>query len=327
MDVIFYEDKKEWDKFVLQNSNSFLQSFEWGNFQQKTGNKVLRLRVVDDGEVLIQAQFLKESFSFKNYFYIPYGPIIKNDISDSKKKEALGLLFNKIKELAIKENCVFLRIEPVVDLGDMAGYKISVPLRRIQPQKTLVIDLTKSEEELLKDFSSTTRHNIGRARKSGVTIKELQSYSPDFYNLLGKTKDRQEFGVYPEKHYKNLFEINGGSIKCELFLAEYEKKTINATILLIFNDRAITLHSGSDYNYRNVKGTNLLKWEIILSAKKMGLKELDLWGIDEKKWPNLTAFKKGFGGKEMEYPLGVDLVFQSFWYGVYKIIKATRKVV
>jgi len=326
MDVIFCSDKNEWNRFVVQNSNSFLQSFEWGDFQKKPEN-IFRLRVVENEQVLIQAQIFKESFSSKRYLYIPFGPVVSKDITNDKKQLALGALLSKIKELAVKENCIFLRIEPVTSLGDLSKYKTNNPPRRIQPQKTLIIDLTKSEEELLKDFSSTTRHNIKRAEKSGVMVRELNEYSPEFYKLLAKTKDRQEFGVYSEEHYINLFKINSDFIKAKLFLAEYESKIVNATIVLIFNNRAITLHSGSDYNYRNVKGTNILKWEIMRSAKRNGLKDLDMWGIDEKKWPNLTAFKKGFGGKEFEYPLGVDIVFQSFWYNVYKIIRFIRRII
>jgi lipid II:glycine glycyltransferase (peptidoglycan interpeptide bridge formation enzyme) len=69
----------------------------------------------------------------------------------------------------------------------------------------------------------------------------------------------------------------------------------------------------------------LLLWEIALFAKKNGFKELDFWGIDEKKWPSLTSFKKGFGGYEVVYPEGIDIVFQNFWYGIYKFIKTIRK--
>ena len=77
-------------------------------------------------------------------------------------------------------------------------------------------------------------------------------------------------------------------------------------------------------DYRKIKGSNILEWEIILSAKRKGFKKLDLWGIDEKKWLSLTDFKKGFGGSQVEYPDGVDIVFQSFWYGIYKIIKIVK---
>jgi len=327
MDIKFCQDKKEWDEFLLQNSKSFLQSFEWGNLQEKSVKNILRIKVEENNETLVQAQVTIESFFSKNYFYIAFGPVFKKNIDPIQRTESLKVLLKKIKEKAKKENCIFLRIEPVVEVSDAIGKKAQISPRRIQPKKTLILDLTQTEEDLFKKFSRTTKYNIGLAKRSGVKIKEQQNYSPDFYKLLEKTKNRQEFGIYPESHYKDIFEISSESIKVELFTAEYKGKIINATIVLFFNGRATTLHSGSDYNHRSVKGSNLLNWEIILSAKKRGLEELDFWGIDENKWPSLTFFKKGFDGKEVEYPEGIDIVFQSFWYNIYKISRFIKKII
>ena len=65
----------------------------------------------------------------------------------------------------------------------------------------------------------------------------------------------------------------------------------------------------------------LLQWQQILEAKKRGCAEYDFWGINEKKWPGVTRFKKGFSGKEVGYPGAFDLIFQPIWYSLYKIVK------
>ncbi len=325
MNLTFCENKKEWNDFILQNNGCFLQSFEWGELQQKEGQTVFRIKVSDNNEALAEAQITKESFSSKSYFYIAFGPTFKEGITESQQKESLDAIVSEIKKMAIKEGSIFLRIEPFSAIRSIESYKNNKPLRRIQPKKTLVIDLTKTEEEIFKTFSRTTKYNIGLAKRTGVTVEESSNYSPDFYNLLEKTKNRQEFGIYSEKHYKEIFKIDDDTIRVSLFSAKYENKTTNATIVSFFNKRATTLHAGSDYNYRNVKASNLLSWEIMRIAKKNGFEELDLWGIDEKKWPTLTSFKKGFGGYEIEYPEGVDIVFKSFWYKIYEIIKTIKK--
>ncbi len=56
----------------------------------------------------------------------------------------------------------------------------------------------------------------------------------------------------------------------------------------------------------------------------MGAKEIDFWGIDEKKWPGLTAFKRGFNGQEIEYPQGRDIIFQKRWYLIYQFLRKVR---
>lgn len=325
MDVEFCENKNEWDEFILKNSNSFLQSFEWGEIQKKSFKKIFRFRVYAAGSTLIQAQIIIEKLSFKNFLYIPYGPVFNNNLAFEQKKECFNFLINKIKKISRQENCFFLRIEPVLPIEEILKGKIEIPLKRIQPQKTLILDITKSEEGLLKNFSSGTRRNIVVAKHHGVEIEKQNGYSEDFYKLINKTKDRQEFRVHKEEYYKNILNLATGTLKSELFLAKYNGKTINATLVIFWGKRAITLHTGSDYEYRPVKGANLLRWEIIREAKSRGFSECDFWGIDEKRWPNLTAFKKGFGGNEVEYPAGADIIFQKFWYCIYKTIKTIRE--
>jgi len=311
----------EKDNFILQNNGSFLQSSEWGNFYQTSGLKVFQLTAKEGDDILAQAQVTKETFFSKSYLYVPFGPVFRNGLNRAQKDLATADLLGQLKDLARKEGCIFLRIEPVEALGQLRGFFITEPPKRVQPQKTWVLDLTKSEEELFKNLGRTTKYNVGLAKRHGVTVKKQSNYSHEFYKLLQQTKSRQEFGIFKESHYKRIFEITGHNIKPELFLAEYQGKVINATIVLYFSDSAITLHAGSDYEYRKIKGSNILEWEIILEAKKRGFKKLDFWGIDEKKWPTLTDFKKGFGGYELNYPKGVDIVFKRFWYFLYKTLK------
>ncbi len=58
----------------------------------------------------------------------------------------------------------------------------------------------------------------------------------------------------------------------------------------------------------------------------MGCKIYDFWGIDEKKFPGVTNFKRGFRGEEIEYPLGVDIVFNNIWYQIYRIMKIIKQI-
>ena len=61
-----------------------------------------------------------------------------------------------------------------------------------------------------------------------------------------------------------------------------------------------------------------LHWELIKIAGCEDMDEYDLWGIDEKRWPGVTRFKRGFGGKEVQYIGSFDLVFKPVWYWAYK---------
>jgi len=321
MEIDFKRESGFWDEFLIENNGSFLQSFEWGNFQEKLGKKVWRMEVKDGQKVLLEAQVIKEKIFFKNYFYVPYGPVFGSDNSREENLSAFELLLKNIRELAEKEEVFFLRIEPVSLLPETSRFNFKKTDRRVQPGKTLILDIDKPEGELLMSFKKRARYNIRLAEKKGVGIKILDKYSGVFYKLLGKTKERQEFRSYPEEHYKQIMETEGKDFKARIFLAEFQGKPVVATLAIFFGNKVTTLHTGFDYCQRALKAPYLVRWKVISEGKKLGKRECDFWGIDEKKWPGVTSLKKSFGGREVEYGKGLELVFNPVWFFLYNILR------
>jgi len=280
---------------------SFLQSKEWLNFQKSLGRKAW-----DAGGINI----IKHNLPLKkSYLYSPR----------CESKFLSDTFFNKIKEIAKKERAIFFKAEPQdkIDLEKL-GFKKST---NIQPIKTIILDITKSEQELLNQMHYKTRYNINLALKKGIKtqISKLKSQNfNEFWRLMGETTKRDKFRSHPKEYYQKMLEIPG----IELFLVELNGKIIAANIVVFYEKTAIYLHGASDYEHRNLMAPHLLQWEQIKEAKKRGCEEYDFWGTDEQKWPGVTRFKKGFGGREISYPGAFDLVFQPLWYKVYKIARA-----
>lgn len=328
MQINFIDEikKQTWNEFLIANNGSFLQSFEWGNFQEQSSLKVWRVEIEGNNEKILVAQIIKERISGFNSFYIPYGPVFNQNVSSKEKQEAFSLLLKNIRQLAQKEKTWFLRIEPIVVLPKIDKFHFENPFKRNQPQRTLVLDLDKSEKELFDVIKTKTKYNIKLAQRKGVTIKILDDYSPVFYDLVKGTGQRQQFSSFPQEHYMKFFQIKSKDFQVKMFLAEYQGKVIVASVVVFFGNKAISLHTGSDYQYRTVKGADLLRWRVILYAKERGYKQYDFWGIDDKKFPGVTSFKKGFQGREVEYPLGVDVIFNNTGYNVYRIIRAVKQL-
>ena len=141
---------------------------------------------------------------------------------------------------------------------------------------------------------------------------------------MSKTGERKEIGIYSQNYYRKILDIYTDDFQSELFLAKYQGKFIAASIAVFFGKKAVSLHSGLDYQYRTLKAPYLLRWQIISESKKRGFKIYDFWGIDEKKWPGITFFKKSFGGQEIEYGRGIDLVFDKKFYFFYKLLKKLK---
>jgi len=325
MEINFFNDNdKSWNKFLIENNGNFLQSFEWGKFQRDFSKKIFRIEIKEKQKILLRAQVIQKKISFKTYLYIPYGPVFNKNVSSEQKHKIFDFFLIKIQNLLQKEKPVFLRIEPLNNLPSQSKFHFQKLLKRIQPQKTLILDLEKTKDEIFNDFNKKTRYNIRLAQKKEVKIKILSDYSDAFYRLMEKTKKRQGFRSHSEIYYKKILRIDSKDFKTNLFLAEYKNNIITASIIFFFGKRAVSLHMASDYNYRALKAPDFLHWKKILFAKEKGYKEYDFWGIDEKKWPGITYFKKGFGGKEIEYGQAQDIIFQNYSYKIYSILRKLK---
>ena len=332
--------KKSWNDFLIQHFGSFLQSWEWGEMMKADGRKIWRLALQGDNEkILMSALIIKYDLPFaKSYLYIPRGPVFSLSLTDSFLWQNF---FLKIKEIATKENSIFLKIEPQIFADDLISSKFlkEIGFKKsyfsVQPQKTLIVDLSKSAEELLEAMHSKTRYNIRLSRKKGVVIRGWPASSAMerfgiFWRLMRETASRDKIRLFAESRYRRVFEIFGACEPlvggCELYTAEYvspeKNNEILAAIFVIhWGETAIYLYGASASRYQNLMASSLIHWEAMLDAKIKGLKHYDFWGIDEKKWPGITRFKKGFGGKEVEYLGTWNYVFKPLWYHIYKLMK------
>jgi lipid II:glycine glycyltransferase (peptidoglycan interpeptide bridge formation enzyme) len=302
----------------------FLQSPEWEEFQKSVGRKTWRI----DGVLMI-----KMPLTMGNSYLYAGGMNFQFSIFNFQK------FVEKIAEIAKKERAIFFKVEPMSDEASVndnlikAGFKKSS--KEVQPQKTIIFDIEKSEEELLAVMHEKTRYNIRLAERKDLRFT-IYDFPPGadpplaeraekkaaevFWQILQKTSNRDNFHTHPKDYYKKLLEM----ANAKLFAVEYKGKVIAANIILFHKNRAVYLHGASDYEYRNLMAPYLLHWHIIKYAREQGFSEYDLWGIDEKKWPGVTRFKKGFGGKEISYVGSYDYVFSAGWYGMYSLRNKIR---
>jgi len=348
VDVSEITEKKMWNTFVAKHgpkSGAFLQSWEWGEFQKKFGRKIWRLGIMENTVLAGTAQIIKCPLPFRrSYLYCPRGPIINSELRITDYE----LLIEKIKETAQKENTIFFRCEPTLELQAtspacpayrtgrrQAGYKLQ-KTTPIQPPQTLLLDLTKSEGDLLAAMHHKTRYNIRLAERHGIAIHRTRLTDPEmlkedfeiFWNLLSKTSGRDGFRPHPKNYYwqilNTLIPQPAGSTptpNVALYSAKYQNKTLATNLIMFFGETVTYLHGASSEEDRNVMAPYLLHWHIIKEAKRLGYKFYDFWGIDETKWPGVTRFKKGFSGIEVAYLGTFDLPINKTWHKIYCLAK------
>ncbi len=330
MQINEISNQKEWDNFITFNGGSstqagrFLQSWQWGDFQRVLGRRIWRLAVKNEERVIGQSLIIKYPLPFrKSYFYCPRGPLFRPfqsgaDLEKPRNGRLLNLFFiDELKKLAKKEGAIFFRFEPETDLKLTAGRLKKI--KDVQPSETLLLDLTKPEQEILSQMHAKTRYNIHLAEKYGVVVKEDKSDQSikEFLNLLCQTAKREGFKPHSADYYYRMLKFNHDFSR--LYLAKYRGQTVAAYIVIYFGGVATYVHGASSRQYKQAMAPHLLHWEIIKQAKERGFQFYDFWGISEKNWPSLTRFKSSFGGQRVAYPGTFDLPICRFWYYLYRI--------
>ena len=219
--------------------------------------------------------------------------------------------FEKIDKIAAKEKALFVKIEPATKLDSKLEEKLTINGYKrdnwaTTPTKTIQIDLTRSEEELLSQMEKDTRYSIRFAERNGVTVKEASDFNL-FTKLYLETGKRNKFWIGPEKDMKLRYDIFKKAGSASLLFAYKNKELLAAALLLFWDNVAYYYHAASSSKNRKLMAPYLVLWESIKLAKNKGCGVFDLEGIYDsripstKNWRGFTLFKKGFGGQEVEY--------------------------
>ncbi|MAF80394.1 hypothetical protein CL628_00085 [bacterium] len=301
---------QEWDAQVTATpGGSFLQSWGWGELQRELGNTFWRLRE-KDGLALV----IKRPLRFgKNWLYSPRGPITASPAT-------FATLVAQMEKLAEVEQSLFIRTEPAT--------KLEQPWRKApkdtQPARTLVLDLTKTQDELLAAMHQKSRYNIRLAERKGVTVRFSKDEADieHFLTLAKEVAGRAPFTYHPPDYYRTFMRVldHHGA---QLAIAEHKNKVLAVHILMTFGDTVTYVHGASSVEQRSLMAPHLLQWESIKHAQVGSATRYDFYGIapadagPEHSWTGITRFKLGFSGKQISYPGSYDLVRNRPWYWLY----------
>ena len=305
-------------------SSEFLQTYSWGEFQKNVYSGVFRYGLKVNGELVVIATFIKKLLPFKKaYLYSPKGPIINCKVQN-RNCEFLNIFLDGV--INEHSNVLFLRIEPEYQIKN-PKYQIQKTID-IQPAKTIRLDLLKTEDNLLALMHQKTRYNIRLASKKGLVVREgkLDDFNV-FWRLMQETGERDSFRLHSRSYYERMLkELNNRvDLKVKMFIVFDEDVAIAVGLFVFCGEVATYLHGASASVGRNLMAPYLLQWTMIKVAKKNNYKYYDFYGVDEKKWPGVTRFKRGFGGNEIECCGTFDLVVSSLWYKIYNTIRMLKR--
>lgn len=322
------DNKEVWEKFLLrQPLTPFFQSWNWGEIQEKLGHKIIRVGIYKDNKLAGICLVIEIKAKRGNYLHLRHGPLLR----DFRKN--LSPFLAELKNL-VGAKIDFIRMSaPLDETFDFRflkklGFKPS-PIHNMDAENAWVLDLGKSEDELLAQMRKTTRYLIKKGERSGfVVIKSKDKKDVNSFLKLYK-KTAAKHGFVPHQGIEEELEVFGKGKQAVLFLCQYKKRTISGALVIFYGNSAVYHHGATDPKYERLSPSYLVQWEAIKEARRRGKKIYNFWGVvpegrKNHPWQGLTLFKTGFGGRAVNFIHSQDLPLKSSYWKTFIIESIIR---
>lgn len=180
-------------------------------------------------------------------------------------------------------------------MGFLSKFKVWKGFKDVRA--TIIVDVTKPEEEIISRMDRSRRKNVNKAIREGVLFTEAKDGEwPEWYKIYCKVW--KEGGVSPSK----LDFLKKPNYK--LYLAKKDDCILGGGLFEEAEDRIIFRAYASLIEYQELRVNDFLYWSSILWAKKNGKKEVDLggWQINARDHlKGVNEFKEKWGGNIVNY--------------------------
>lgn len=343
--------KKEWEDFLTQcDEKTFLQSWNWGEFQKSLGYKIWRFGVYENQALISVALVILHRARRASFLLVPHGPVVMKH-GTWNMEQVMEILLEKLKDLANQEKVAqlsgptppsgvdFIRINPIWQrtLENEKLFKdLGFRLRALHthPESSWKLNIEKPEAQILDSMRKTTRYLILKAQKD-TDLEIFQSNNIadiEIFNQMHlEVVKTQKFVPFSLEYFKKEFSAFLPDNQIAIFFAKYKGQIIAASYGIFWSGRAFYHHAALLPEYKKIPASYLLQWHAIKEAKKQGCSVYDFWGYsDPVKYPKHpysgpTLFKMGFGGYKEEYVKAQDFVISKKYWLNY-IIETIRRI-
>ena len=326
-------DKKVWDEFVTSHPEAnFLQSWDFYEFHASRGKTVVRRLIYADEEIVGAWAGVVETAKRGRYMAIAGGPVI-----DWGDRGLIDRVFGDIREMGMKEKCVFVRVRPQLELSDkslqlMAELGLKRAPMYLSVEYAGILDLLKSEEEILAGASQGFRRKLRKAEKNDIEVSaETSDEAIDEFCRLEKLHaERQKYVAFSESFLRKQYEAfrEGGEVL--IYTARKDGEILAQNFMIFYGAEASYHYGVSSELGTKYSAAPLLHMEAMREARKRGCIRYNLWGIvdvDDKahRFYGVSEFKRSFGCEELKYTPAHDMILKPLAYQKNKLVETARK--
>lgn len=208
---------------------------------------------------------------------------------------------------------------------------LKLAFKENMPQSTIMINLSKTDEQLLKEMNNGCANRVKKAIKKGIRIR---LWDPDDYDIFFKkwqiTAWGKGFNTITREQYDQLLAILKEKECGNIFVSELDGEIIAWSICLYHGKSIVYLYGFTDRNYTNLWGHHYLKYAMFERARDQWFEYCDLmWGaptgFPEHPLTWVSKFKESLGGIKTEFYGNFDLVLNPLLYYLFKFFTWFKK--
>ncbi len=333
--IIDGKSREEWDKFVAKRPEAnFLQSWDFYEFHKARGKEVVRKLVVDNDKIIGAYAGVVETAKRGKYLAIAGGPLLDWDNNKLVKK-----VFDDIRREGNKAGCVFVRVRPQLELSSksldlMRELGLKKAPMYLSVEYAGILNLKKSEEEILAGASQGFRRKLRKALKNDIEIDVSDSDSAiqDFCKLEKLHAERQKYVAFSTDFLKKQFEAfrKGGEVL--IYTARKDGEILAQNFIIFYGPEASYHYGVSSELGTRYSAAPLLHLKAMEEARRRGCMRYNLWGIvgpDETshRFYGVSEFKRSFGCEEFKYTPAHDMILKPSAYQITLMVEKIRKKV
>ena len=283
---------RDWARLVP--APALQQGWAYGAACAALGSRVLRFEIRRGRETLGLAQVVhRRLLGCLDAVVCTRGPVWVGTPAPDERASALVALRRAMPRGRLRG--FFVTPEAVED--ESSVLRQSGLARVMTPYTTATLDLTRPEAELRAAQHQKWRNRLAVAERAGITIKRADR-RPDLFQWLLDIEARQQktrkYNALPPM-LVTAWHQAGGDMR--VLVAEHEGERIAAMLYLCHGQRA-TYHLGwSGPEGKRLSAHNLLLWHAVRKLKALGIRELDLGGLNTEDVPGIARFKLGTGAQ------------------------------
>ncbi len=228
-------------------------------------------------------------------------------ISSTEDKAFIEKFYNEFNLYCTRNNIIseFTRFHPILNNHVFSKDYLEV----IYDRETVILDLTKSFNEIWKnEYSGTNRNMIRKAKDNEVIIEFNESLNGllKFADLYRETMDdlnSDNYYKFDNSYFENIFHLLKSNY--DLVMAYKNDELIAASLFLYYGNFYHYHLSARNREYQKYAANNLILDKAIKKAQERGCKKFHFGGgFDKIPQNSLLKFKSNFSSQRGKFYIG-----------------------